>query len=270
MKKLLLTTAVLSVAATAAMAADAPIRHKRWIKAPVYKAMPIPYVEPVYDWSGLYIGGHVGYGELRDRYTTLDGANGLFAPGAGNRLIADQFIGGIQAGYNYRLSRNYLIGFEGEFTWLTHGASSIVPTLAATALTNTSNPDWVATAAGRLGYTSNNTLIYAKGGAAWLDSKYAAFQTPATGVPYSTSSTRLGYTVGGGLEYGFASNWSAKIEYAYLDFGTDTYNVGFGGATSATSIKTDMQQVKVGLNYRFNTFGGFSGFPVAEPIVTKY
>jgi outer membrane immunogenic protein len=266
MKKLLLASVAFTVAATSAMAADYPVRHKRYVKAPVYKAPP--YIAPAYDWSGLYVGGHVGWGHLRDSATT-QAAGGLLALGAVNTFTSDQLIGGLQGGYNFMVSPHILLGFEGEFTWLTQGYSTAIATLAPpTILTNTANPDWVATAAGRLGYANDNMLIYAKGGGAWLDSNYGASLFPAAGTPYSVSNVRTGYTVGGGLEYGFAPNWSAKAEYAYLDFGTNTYNVGFGGATVATGYKTDMQQVKLGINYRFN---GFGGLPVlAEPISTKY
>ena len=268
MKKLLLASVALTVAATAAMAADAPVRHKRYVKAPIYKAPPMAYIPPAYDWSGMYIGGHVGWGHVRDQATT-QAAGGLLALGAVNSLISDQFIGGLQGGYNFMVAPRILLGFEGEFTWLTQKYSTATPTLAPpTILTYTSTPDWVATAAGRLGYTQDNMMIYAKGGAAWIDSKYGAFQTPAAGIPFAVSDVRTGYVVGGGLEYGFSQNWSAKAEYAYLDFGTNSYNVGFGGATTATGIKTEMQQVKLGLNYRFNGFGKMPTF--AEPLSTKY
>ncbi|MBI3699465.1 MAG: porin family protein [Afipia sp.] len=268
MKKLLLASVAFTVATSAAMAADYPVRHKRYVKAPVYKAPPMPYIPPVYDWTGLYIGGHVGWGHMRDAMTT-QAAGGFFAPGTVNVMSSDQLIAGLQGGYNFMVAPHILLGFEGEFTWLTKGYSANFATNAPpTVLTNTGNSDWVATAAGRLGYANDNMLIYAKGGGAWLDAKYGAYQTPAAGVPFSSSNVRTGYVVGGGLEYGFSQNWSAKAEYAYLDFGTNTYNVGFGGATTATGYKTDMQQVKLGLNYRFN---GFGGAPLlAEPISTKY
>lgn len=269
MKKLLLASVALTVAATAAVAADAPVRHhKRYVKAPIYKAPPMAYIDPMYDWSGMYAGGHVGWGHVRDQATT-QAAGGLLALGAINSLTSDQFIGGIQAGYNFKLSPNILIGFEGEFTWLTHGTSLTVPTLVGgTVLTNTASPDWVATAAGRLGYTVDKTMVYAKGGAAWMNANYGAFRTPAAGVPFAANDTRTGYVVGGGLEYGFSRNWSAKVEYAYLDFGTETYSIGLAGPAIPTAVKTDMQQVKLGLNYRFNSFGGFTNY--AEPISTKY
>ena len=269
MKKLLLASVALTFAASAVMAADAPMkRHKRYVKGPVYKAQPVVYIPPAYDWSGFYLGGHVGWGHIRDS-AREQAVGGLFAVGTTNSMTSDQFIGGVQGGYNFMIMPRILLGFEGEFTWLTRGYSSGFATNAPPAvLTYTANPDWVATAAGRLGYTSDNMMIYAKGGGAWLDSKYGAFQTPVVGVPFSVSNVRTGYTVGGVLEYGFSQNWSAKAEYAYLDFGTSAYNVGFGGATVATGIKTEMQQVKLGLNYRFN---GFGSFPVlAEPISSKY
>jgi outer membrane immunogenic protein len=269
MKKLLLASVALTLIAGSAMAADAPARvyKPKVMKAPIYKAQPIAYLPQAYDWSGMYFGGHIGWGHVTDGFTTT-AAGGLLANGAAVKLSSDQFIGGIQAGYNFKLAPNILLGFEGEFTWLTSGYSASVPTLVpGTVLTNSASPDWIATAAGRLGYATNNMMIYAKGGAAWLDSHYSAFTAPVGGT-FSSSTTRTGYVVGGGLEYGISTAWSAKVEYAYLDFGTSSYNVALAGPAVATAVKTDMQQVKVGLNYHFNGFGGLSG--LVDPVVTKY
>ena len=268
MKKLLLATVALTVLAGPALAADKPVRayKPRYVKAPIYKAPPITYLPAAYDWSGLYFGGHVGWGHVRDSYTT-NTASALLAAGSNAGITNDQFIGGIQAGYNMKLAPNIILGFEGEFTWLTRGGTTSLVTLAPGTLTYGSSPDWVATAAGRLGYAANNMMIYAKGGAAWMDTNYSAFATPVVGVAYAANSTRTGYTVGGGLEYGLTSAWSMKAEYAYLDFGTAVYNVGFGGAATATAVKTDMQQIKLGLNYRFGN-AGFGG--ILDPISAKY
>ena len=266
MKKLLLATVALTVIAAPALAADKPVYKPRYAKSPVYKAPPIAYLPAAYDWSGLYFGGHVGWGHVRDTYTT-NAASALLAIGSTAGLTSDQFIGGIQAGYNMKLAPNIILGFEGEFTWLTAGSSSTIVTLAPGTLTYGSTPDWVATAAGRLGYAANNMMIYAKGGAAWMETNYSAFTVPAGATGFAASNTRTGYVVGGGLEYGLSTNWSAKAEYAYLDFGTAAYNVSFGGAGTSTSVGTDMHQVKVGLNYRFGS-AGFGG--LIEPVVAKY
>jgi outer membrane immunogenic protein len=99
-------------------------------------------------------------------------------------------------------------------------------------------------------------LIYAKGGAAWAEVDYAvAVVTTAGGAvvlgPAFINDRRLGWTVGGGIEFGITPNWSAKIEYNYLNFGAEQYTFIAPGAALTSSSEIQMHLVKGGISYRF-------------------
>ena len=133
---------------------------------------------------------------------------------------------------------------------------------------------WMATATARVGYAWGRTLFYAKGGAAFENSNVSATcfnpQGPALPVPnpcvnqagavfangtgFGTSSTRVGWTIGYGAEFDLGKNWSAKAEYDYLSFGSRTALASDG--TTTITDKSDISQVKVGLNYRFRARDG--------------
>ena len=115
-----------------------------------------------------------------------------------------------------------------------------------------SNSNELGSVTGRLGYSFGPALLYAKGGYAFKDSDNVLVAGSPFGVA-TTGNTRDGYTVGAGLEYMFAPNWSAKIEYQYYNFGSTTFlsPVALAGAR----FNDDEHTVKAGMNYRFN-WGG--------------
>ena len=132
--------------------------------------------------------------------------------------------------------------------------------------------DWFASATARLGYASGPWLFYGKGGAAWVRDQLRNFaQLSSSAFDFSGNTTRSGWTIGGGLEYAFAPNWSASLEYSYYNFGTKSVTLSGitdspGGTTPASeSIPLDQNfsVVKLGLNYRFGGVG-------KGPVVTRY
>jgi outer membrane immunogenic protein len=241
-----------------ALAADLPV------KAPVYKAPPIV----LYNWTGIYVGGHGGYGWS---HTDSTNVNGNPPEPAGTQTSSDQngWLGGLQAGFNYEFPSHFLLGVEGDFSWSDLNGdsteSSVVPRFIGlrTSYMNT-KINWMATATGRLGYAVNNWLFYAKGGAAWAHKEVnSTTVNPAAGnlllATITGDDTRTGWTVGGGIEWGFWKNWSVKVEYDYLDFGTETESRSatyFNGASGLNPLLRDVDWhihvVKVGLNYRFD------------------
>jgi outer membrane immunogenic protein len=179
---------------------------------------PPPMVVPVYPWDGFYLGAHVGGA------TSSESVTGLGNPDPSGAL------GGLQAGYNYRILPNWLIGLEGELSW--------------TSASGTSGPihsdhNWYDTFDARLGYIlPGGWLLYGKAGAAWMNADYS--------VPdVSVNQTRSGWNVGVGAEFLVAPRWSVKAEYNFLDFGKD--NIPVIGATADTQVN----QFKVGVNYHF-------------------
>jgi outer membrane immunogenic protein len=152
-----------------------------------------------------------------------------------------------------------VVGVEAQYSWLGNNNSGGVSFPAGTLVTG--NTDQIGSVTGRFGYTWGPTLLYAKGGYAWRENPNINVSLGGVGVPFTTTGNdQNGYTVGGGLEYMFAPNWSAKIEYQYYNFGSTTFTSGTPEIVGAR-FRDDEHTVKAGLNYRF----GWGG-----PVATRY
>jgi outer membrane immunogenic protein len=244
MKKFLLgTVALVALGATApALAADLAAR-------PVYTKAPV-YAAPIYNWTGFYFGGHIG--------GAFDTNNGF--AGTTNSSNSGSFLGGLQVGADYQFAPNWVLGIEGQYSWLGSNNNSAAFNGLGAGYVYNDNQRGLGSVTGRVGYTWGPALLYVKGGYAYSD--YNESLTLG-GVPQAfalNSSHHDGYTVGAGLEYMFAQSWSAKVEYQYYDFGKTNFVTpvvlsGFGNTRDSD------QTVKVGVNYRFN-WGG--------PVVARY
>jgi outer membrane immunogenic protein len=237
MKKLLLSTAALLAFAGGAVAADLPPRP--YTKAPAYTAPAV-----VYNWTGFYIGGHLG---------------GAFGGDSNIQGTGGRFMGGVQGGVDYQFAPNWVVGAEAQYSWLANNNNGVLFPGSGSLVTANSNQ--LGSVTGRFGYTWGPALLYAKGGYAWKDNNNLGVSI--AGVPQAfavTGNHRDGYTVGGGLEYMFAPNWSAKLEYQYYNFGSTTFTAGPADVVGAR-FRDDEHTVKAGLNYRF----GWGG-----PVVAKY
>jgi outer membrane immunogenic protein len=201
-------------------------------------AAPVAYAPQVYNWNGFYVGGHLGGGY---------GASTWSDPFAGgNNDFNDRgFLGGAQVGANAQFNR-LVLGLEGDFSWTNindKGSDSIGDAL------NT-NVQWTSTVTGRVGAAFDRLLVYGKGGLALAEDQSTL--TDFTGTAASNSLLRTGWTAGAGLEYAIDQNWSAKLEYDYLGFGSQAMNFttpALGAVTSNTSL--NVQEIKAGLNFRF-------------------
>jgi outer membrane immunogenic protein len=205
---------------------------------PAYKAPPFLSPAPAFSWTGFYIGPHVGYGWSR-----------FGADGAGD-VSARGILGGAQAGYNYQIGQ-FVLGIEGEYSWadVKHEDPLFGGTL-------TLKNDYFATAAARLGYAFDRSLVYAKVGAAWTRDKWDG--DDGAGGTVTATSNRSGWLLGAGLEYAVWDNFSVKIEYDYMKFGSVTPSfttTGGLGVTGSGDVKLDTQIVKLGVNYRFGGLG---------------
>ena len=130
----------------------------------------------------------------------------------------DGFIGGVQAGYNL-LAGRFLYGIEGDFDWSTLAGTSGPVATPLGLLQATTNRNWVATVAARVGITSDRMLVYGKIGAGWAEGS-TALNVVNGGTISTGSHTDGGVLVGGGIEYAFASNWTGKLEYNYIGLST--------------------------------------------------
>jgi outer membrane immunogenic protein len=256
--RLLVTSALATVmVAGAAQAADLPR------KAPVTKA---PVAAP-FSWTGFYIGGHAGYGwsdkKWSDYFDPLP--NGFSIPGPDASYDVDGALGGGQIGYNFQ-SGWTVFGVEADVSAADiKGRGGNLPSGVFGCLTLnecTSKIEALGTITARLGVAVDRVLLYAKGGAAWVHEKHTlrAFDLQAPNNPFfnfsgTTSQTRWGWTAGAGIEYGLSANWSAKVEYNYLDFGKDEVTFTFTPTQSfgaSGTLQQTMHVVKGGLNYRFS------------------
>ena len=135
-------------------------------------------------------------------------------------------MGGVQGGFDYQFAPNWVLGAEAQYSWLGGGNNNGVLFPAGTLVTG-SNNNQLGSVTGRLGYTWGPALLYGKGGYAWRDSNNIGVTIAGVPQPFTTTGNRKdGYTVGAGLEYMFAPNWSAKAEYQYYNFGSTTFTAG--------------------------------------------
>jgi outer membrane immunogenic protein len=240
MKKLVLGyagLAVFTVMSGSAMAADlsAP---------PAYTKAPV--LVPLYNWNGIYLGinGGGGWGRSSVDFPAFGISTGTFNTSGG--------LGGATVGFNWQ-SSTFVFGVEGDADWANiKGSGACAGVVGFTCNTSDS---WLATARARLGCAANEWLFYVTGGGAFGDVK-----TAVTGLS-GQSVTRTGWTAGGGIEYGFAPNWSVKVEYLHVDLGTANCSVGVCSLVSQVNTPFRAEIVRAGLNWLFN-WGG--------PVLARY
>ena len=185
------------------------------------------------NWAGLYLGGNVGSGTGRDR-------SSLAVAGLGTEqfnLSPDGIVGGGQIGYNWQAG-NWVYGVEADFQGSSQKDNKTTVALG-TAAYDAKLP-WFGTARGRLGYAFNNVLIYGTAGLA-----FGSLELERGGL--QQSHTSLGWTAGVGAEVGIYQNWTAKIEYLYVDLSKNSYTLLPTAADSALSFGA----VRIGVNYHF-------------------
>ena len=218
MKKLLLAgVGLLALGVASASAADIARREVMPAKAPLYSPVP------AYNWTGFYVGINGGGGWGRSDFgPTLP--TGTFRTSGG-------LVGGT-LGYNYQMG-NLVLGLEGDADW-----SNIRGSAACGGTTCSVRNDWLGTARGRLGLAMDRFMPYVTGGAA-----FGNIKTDVTGFGGGNTS-RVGWTLGGGIEAAIAGPWTAKVEYLYVDLGRGGSVLG-----SDASFRTNI--VRAGLNYRF-------------------
>jgi len=244
MKKFLLVTVALTVvvAALPARAADLGARG-----APYYQKAPAYVPQSIYNWTGFYIGGHIG-----GAFSSDNNFNGL---ATGNN-DSGRFLGGVQVGADWQFAPNWVLGAQGQYSWLGGHVGATFP--GGFAYNN--NQRGLGSVTGRVGYTWGPGLVYVKGGYAYSDNNETV-TLGGVGIPFATSGDhRSGYTVGAGLEYMFAPNWSAVAEYQYYNFG-DSRFTSPGALVPFGKFTTDDHVVKAGVNYRFNW---------GSPVVARY
>jgi outer membrane immunogenic protein len=256
MKKLTLAlttaTALISAPALAADLGRMPVR------APVVAPVPI------FNWSGCYIGVHGGggFGE-KEVFDPIIGAT------FGRHDTSGALVGG-QVGCDFQTGA-FVLGVEGSGSWADIGGDSLDQ--LGLGLRARSQIDFLGTFTGRIGWAWDRTLLYVKGGAAVADESYRVTCSTLVGACLGTGlvigdtlaradETRWGWLIGAGLEWAFTPSWSLKLEYNFMDFGSERLNFALaGGGTVPFDIDQHVHVIKAGINWRFN-FGG--------PVVASY
>ena len=237
-------TSSLACMPVVAMSADLPPR-------PMY-APPQAPMAPTFSWTGFYIGANVGAGW---NHGNLNDSFGLFSGGANNNAT---FLGGGQVGANYQIN-NFVLGIEGDFDWLANNNNSGNGTTldGSTTISGSNNGRWLTTLTGRLGIAVDRMLFYGKGGGAWVGSNNLTLLDVPTGatVSFSNSNTNTGWVAGGGVEWAFMPNWTAKVEYDYVGLNSYSLTVPAGFTLAGDVFSTgnrNVQMLTVGVNYLFN------------------
>jgi outer membrane immunogenic protein len=226
---------------------------------------------PSYNWTGFYAGFHFGYGfgEADTNFTPLPNAATFFNM-APTKLSyqPDGVTGGVQVGYNYQTGC-FVVGIEADFSGSAMSGSETVSPIIQSDGTSFPGPgflrakeniNWFGTLRPRLGYTVTPTLlIYGTGGLAYGNVSYSAtsnFLTVGTVTyPVSFNRTQVGWTLGAGVEYALAKNWSVKAEYLYMDLGSQSATANPDPANPPFQVgykwETTANIVDIGLNYKF-------------------
>ena len=264
-RKVLLSTVAIAAISGTAFAADLPSRRA----PPVYIPPPVP----VFSWTGFYVGGQVGYEFGPDRsvlYPEFGGA----APVAFDVGSTSSVIGGGHVGYNFStqslplfggvagglLGTGGVIGIEGDVDGSNNNTTQL---LAGGLFAENHKSNIEGSIRGRLGIAVDRALFYVTGGAAFAEF-HDAYSTVFFGTD-AESRTRVGWTVGGGVEYAITPTFSLRAEYRYSDFGT--YNVGplntaFLGTFGAIQRPIE-ERAQLGFSYKFDN-------PVPAPVVARY
>ena len=239
MKRILIAGALALAAEGQALAADLPQPAPPPPRAP---ATYVPVPAPVFTWTGIYLGINGGYAFGDSSWTT---------PGltpTGNFSTSGYLVGGTLGG-NYQWGQ-FVLGIEGDGDWTNLNGTTFVTGGSGCGAGCETKSDWLATVRGRAGYAFDRILIYGTGGAA-----FGNLQAAFGSLPFS-SSTQTGWTAGGGVEFAFTPNLTAKIEYLYVDLGNQSCaQANCAGGTILAPLNTTVSLtenvVRAGINYKF-------------------
>jgi outer membrane immunogenic protein len=238
-----------------AFAADMPVKA-------------LPYVTPAAapgNWSGIYAGLNAGYGVANDRSTFASFVNSVigFDNLESYKISPAGFLGGVQLGYNWQAGI-WVWGLETDFQGTDQRDSVCVLTCdisGAFSGTVSQRLPWFGTARARVGVAVDRSLLYLTGGLAYgqVQTNIVEVDGPGLVTSISQNKTKTGWAIGGGIESALIGNWTAKVEYLYVDLGSQSFSfVDAAGAPGAITVTADAKDhiIRAGLNYHF---GGPAG-----------
>jgi len=228
------------LAATALVASFAQSASAADLSRPAFKA-PAPAAAP-FSWAGLYIGAHIGAG-----WGTKEWDQFVAPAEFDSSHTVNGILGGGQVGFNVQ-NGLWVWGAEFQFSGADvkgKGNCGVDADFNCSTKVNA-----IGTLAGRVGFVSGQSLIYVKGGGAFA---HDDFKLNFAGIQSSSiSDDRWGWMLGTGVEYAITNNWSAKVEYNYMDLGTKSYHFNTEPGFNNFDITQRLHLIKFGVNYRFN------------------
>jgi outer membrane immunogenic protein len=264
MKKIILATVLAGLSSTTTLAADLGAR------APYAKAPAM--VDHLYNWTGLYMGAHAGYGFMKST-DAISGANAagtafLVSAGIPTSIPLDPsgFLVGGQFGYNWQVSSAWVLGFEADMSWtdMRKTVAERATNEVSRIMTAREKLDSFGTVRARLGFIPvDRLLVYGTGGLAYGHARLSTALTlvnDGTTVcagnncqAGATSDTKVGWTIGAGTEWAFTNNWSLKAEYLYYDLGNLSHTMTDPSFPSIFNAAVQLKGniVRAGVNYRF-------------------
>jgi len=246
-KSILRATVAVSVvlsASLAAQAADLP-------QPPPPPQAPVAYIPaapPVYNWGGVYVGINGGWGWGNGKWTANTAVGNFSANANDNGGI----VGGT-LGFNYQMNA-FVFGVEGDWDYSGINTGTTGNVCAYSGTCQTGN-NWLSTLRGRFGWAVDRVLFYGTAGGA-----FANVQTTFNGNGVNTTHTQAGWTAGVGVEAAFAENWTAKIEYLYVNLGTGSVTcsnaacLAFNTPNGPIPVSVGLTEnlIRAGVNYKFN------------------
>jgi len=230
---------LLASAAGAASVAFAPVAGAADLPTPM-KAPP--YIEPPASWAGWYIGLNAG-GVWHQAHNDTADAGQTTANATG-------FIGGGQIGYNWQKG-NLVVGVEADGSWLSAKAKNITNFGFGYNSGMSSKIDWLATARLRMGLAVGDTMVYTTAGAAFAGVKSTAFYDVGPLGAKSESKTRVGWTVGGGVEHMWTRNWTIGLEGLFVDLASGSRLTHPRNTAKTTKFSNQAVIGRFKLNYKF-------------------
>ncbi|MGZ3328937.1 MAG: outer membrane protein, partial [Xanthobacteraceae bacterium] len=214
----------------------------------------------VYDWTGFYVGGNAGYGAGRNASSI--GRTVPPFPVTTPELFAfapSGWLGGVQAGYNWQVARNWVFGVEADYQFASQTDAACLMSCELTfgdGATAQQTLSWFSTVRGRVGYANGPALLYLTGGLAMAGLR-TDVQSTSSGLTTAASfnHTRTGWAAGGGIETALGDNWSGRVEYLHMDFRgvSDSFlspSPFTPSLTTTVSSALQSDMIRVGLNYR--------------------
>jgi outer membrane immunogenic protein len=263
MKKLLLASAAVGVLAAAGSANAGDLPVPAYPPPPPYPyAPPPPPPPPPFSWSGCYVGGHVGWGWSKTIFqdANLSSSFLLIAPSGSGGSANVNGSGGIfggQLGCDFEVSHNFVYGAQLSAAGTTIAGSAADPFAVETLQSKT---EFLGDLSLRVGFDWDGVLLYLKGGGALARNQYSdTGQFSVGGGPLflssgTVSATPFGEVAGAGIEWAFARNWSAFVEYDhyFISNYTVTFAMSGGAGNYLVNVNQGIDAVKGGVNLRLN------------------